>query len=160
MRYNAAPSRVDSMCIADRHIAKGMPFGRARSVALHFPAGAESYFPVFSGFRPETPEERPSKIRLVIICRPSRRRWHCFVQPGNLSVGLQGPHAGLPTVERPQSRRGLFTVATPCAGCNASPDAYWGQAQDFASGLILFLAGDIVAGLLTDRGPSPVLLVV
>lgn len=34
-----------------------------------------------------------------------------------------------------------------------------GQAQDLASSLILLLAGDIIADLLTDRGPAPVLLI-
>ncbi len=42
----------------------------------------------------------------------------------------------------------------PALGCNSSRSACCGQAQDLASSLILFLAVDIVAGLLTDRGPG------
>lgn len=109
---------------------------------------------VFSGFRPDTLEEGPSKLRLV--CRPSRRRRHGFNQLRNFEGGIAAQTPGA-SVERPRSRRGLFAVTTPCLGSIASPSSYCGQGQNLASRLVLFLARDVSAGLLTDLSPVPVL---
>lgn len=92
----------------------------------------------------------PSTTGLVVIYRPSRRGWHPFIQLRNLSVGLQ-PEPQVLSVERTRSPRGSCAVTTPRPGCNASRRACCGQAQDLACSLILFRAGNIIAGLLTER---------
>lgn len=78
-----------------------------------------------------------------------------FIHLLHLRVGLQ-PKPQLPSVERTPPR-GLFAVTTPRPGCNVSHSVHFGQAQDLASSLILFLTVNIIAGLLKDQGPEHVL---
>lgn len=124
-------------------IAKGMPIGLSlvgRTSCSHrngiIPSGMLRFPPRDSG------RKEPSRIRLVVIDRPSRRGWHRFIQLRKLSVGLQ-PKPQVLRVDRTRSRRGSFAVITPRPGCNASRRACSGQAQDLACSLILFQAGDI-----------------
>lgn len=50
---------------------------------------------VFSVFRPDTLKEGSSKTRLVVIFRPSRRRWHRFIELHNIEnvIAAQTPGA-------------------------------------------------------------------
>lgn len=106
--------------------AKGMPIGL--SSVSHDPAAAESSREVLSGLRPQSRKQRAIENRLLVVYRPSRRRWYGFIHLLHLRVGLQ-PKPQLPSVERTPPR-GLFPVATPCPGCNVSHSVHFGQADD------------------------------
>lgn len=78
-----------------------------------------------------------------------------FIQLRNLRMGLQ-PKPRLAPALRTRSPPKIICGQKSLPGRNLSRSACCGQAQDLASSLILFFARDIIAGLLTDRGPAPV----
>lgn len=129
MRYKAPSSewtRRVSLIVNSKRYAYWPELGRS-----HFMFPQERNHPLryaqVSAQRLRT--KGPSRIRLVVIDRPSRRGWHRFIRLRNLSVGLQ-PKPQVLSVERTRSRRGSFAVTTPRPGCNASRRACCGQAQD------------------------------
>lgn len=112
MRYKAPSSewtRCVSLIVNSKRYAYWPELGRP-----HFMFPQERNHPLryaqVSAQRLRT--KGPSRIRLVVIDRPSRRGWHRFIQLRNLSVGLQ-PKPRVLSVERTRSPRGSFAVTTP-----------------------------------------------
>lgn len=142
------PSGLDAY--RSSSIAKGMPIGLS-SVGSTSCSHRNGIIP--SGIRPDTPEEGLIEKSLGGDLQAKQTTMASLHSTAQLERGIV---ATVPSAQRRETSIAprIICGTTPCPGSHSSRSACYGQAQDPCLQPHSVSRRDILAGLLTDRGPG------